>query len=181
MVNVMVKRLFPIVVVTLAVTSSVAYAQSATPAPAQRPPETMSLSGPRAGITYLSPDVVAQIKEDFDRDINPVISQFGWQFEKRFMSSDTGGTAVTEWVLLFGGADQGLFIPSLTWLVGFRTVGGVEFAAGPNASAAGMGVAIAAGVTARVGNLNVPFNVAVVPSQHGPRFSFLLGFNAKRR
>jgi hypothetical protein len=44
-----------------------------------------------------------------------------------------------------------------------------------------MGIAIAAGVTARVGNLNVPFNVAVVPSANGPRFSFLLGFNAKRR
>jgi hypothetical protein len=140
----------------------------------------MSLSGPRAGITYLSPDVVAQIKEEFARDVNPVISQFGWQFEKRFMSSDTGGTAVTEWVALVGGVDQGLFIPSLTWLVGFRTAGGVEIAAGPNASAAGMGVALAAGVTTRVGNLNVPFNVAVVPSQHGPRFSFLIGFNAKR-
>ena len=34
----------------------------------QRPPDTMSLSGPRAGITYLSPGVVDQIKEDFDKD-----------------------------------------------------------------------------------------------------------------
>ena len=146
----------------------------------QRPPDTMSLSGPRAGITYLSPGVVDQIKEDFDKDINPVISQFGWQFEKRFLSSDTGATAVTEWVVLFGGVDQGVVIPSLTWLVGMRTVGGVEFAAGPNLSPAGTGVAIAAGVTMRVGNLNVPFNAAVMPSAKGPRFSFLVGFNAKR-
>jgi hypothetical protein len=146
----------------------------------QRPPDTMSLSGPRAGITYLSPGVVDQINKDFDKDINPVISQFGWQFEKRFLSSDTGATAVTEWVVLFGGIDQGVVIPSLTWLVGMRTVGGVEFAAGPNLSPAGAGVAIAAGVTMRVGNLNVPFNAAVVPSANGPRFSFLVGFNAKR-
>jgi hypothetical protein len=179
MVNAWLKRLFVIVVGVVVVSPSAAYAQGA--AQAQLPPETMSLSGPRIGMTYLSPGVVDQIKEDFDRDINPVISQFGWQFEKRFMTSDTGATAVTEWVLLFGGVDQGVVIPSLTWLVGMRTVGGVEVAAGPNASAAGMGIALAAGVTARVGNLNVPFNVAVVPSANGPRFSFLLGFNAKRR
>src|SRR5689334_13370039 len=142
MVIALLKRWFVIVPGILVVASS-AYAQSAPPA--QRPPDTMSLSGPRAGITYLSPDVVAQVKEEFDRNVNPVVSQFGWQFEKRFMSSDTGATAVTEWVALVGGVDQGLFIPSLTWLVGFRTVGGVEIAAGPNASAAGMGVALAAG------------------------------------
>ena len=177
MVNALVKRLFAIVVGTV-VFSSAAYAQGAQ---TQRPPDTMSLSGPRAGITYLTPAVVDQIKEDFNKDINPVISQFGWQFEKRFMSSDTGATAVTEWVVLFGGIDQGVVIPSLTWLVGMRTVGGIELAAGPNLSPAGTGVAIAAGVTMRVGNLNVPFNAAVVPSANGPRFSFLLGFNSKRR
>jgi len=179
MVNALLKRLFVIVVGGVVISSSAAYAQ--VTAPAQQPPETMSLSGPRIGMTYLSPGVVDQIKADFNRDINPMISQFGWQFEKRFMSSDTGATAVTEWVVLVGGVEQGVVIPSLTWLVGMRTVGGVEIAAGPNVSAAGMGVAIAAGVTARVGNLNVPFNAAVVPSENGPRFSFLLGFNARRR
>ena len=62
-----------------------------------------------------------------------------------------------------------------------RTVGGIEFAAGPNLSPAGMAVAIAAGVTLRAGNLNVPLNIAVVPSESGARVSFLVGFNAKRR
>ena len=179
MVNALLQRLFAFVVGVVLVSSSAAYGQ--VTAQNQQPPETMSLSGPRIGLTYLSPDVVNQIKEDYGRDLNPIISQFGWQFEKRFMSSDTGATAVTEWVVLVGGVEQGVVIPSLTWLVGLRTVGGVEVAAGPNLSAAGMGVAIAAGLTARVGNLNVPFNVAVVPSENGPRFSFLLGFNAKRR
>ena len=177
MVKRIVKQLL-VVVVAIVVASSEANAQVLA---AQQPPETMSLSGPRIGMTYLSPGVVDQIKDDFDHDVNPMISQFGWQFEKRFMSSDTGATAVTEWVVLVGGIDQGVVIPSLTWLIGMRTVGGVEIAAGPNLSAAGTGLAIAAGVTARVGNLNVPFNVAVVPSENGPRFSFLLGFNGKRR
>ena len=178
MVNALVNRLFVIVAAILVVATSSAYAQVS--GQAQRPPDTMSLSGPRAGVTWLSEGVVDHIKDDFNRDLNPVISQFGWQFEKRFLSSDTGATAVTEWVLLFGGFDQGVVIPSLTWLVGMRTVGGIEVAAGPNLSPAGAGVAIAAGVTMRVGNLNVPFNVAFVPSQNGPRVSFLMGFNAKR-
>ena len=150
-------------------------------AQSQVPPLTMSLSGPRAGITFLSPKVVTRIKEDVNKELNPVISQFGWQLEKRFLSSATGATAVTEWVLLFGGVDQGVVLPSATWLVGMRTAGGIEVAAGPNLSPAGAGVALAAGVTMRVGELNVPFNVAVVPSERGPRFSFLMGFNARRR
>ncbi len=88
------------------ISSSAAYAQGA--AQPQQPADTISLSGPRVGVTFLSPGVVSQIKEDFDHDIDPMISQFGWQFEKRFMSSDTGATAVTEWVVLFGGVDQGV-------------------------------------------------------------------------
>lgn len=147
----------------------------------QRPPDTMSLSGPRAGVTFLSQGIRDKTLDDYDQELGPVISQFGWQFEKRFLSSETGATAVTEWVVLFGGADQGVFIPSLTWLLGMRTVGGIEFAAGPNLSPVGMAVAIAAGVTFRAGNLNVPLNVAVVPSASGARVSFLMGFNSKRR
>ena len=75
-------------------------------------------------MTFLSPGVRKQISDEFSEELGPVISQFGWQFEKRFMSSETGATAVTEFVLLFGGADQGVFVPSLTWLIGGRTTGG---------------------------------------------------------
>lgn len=179
MVNVFVKRLLVIVIGTLLVASSDAYAQAA--AQSQQPADTIRLSGPRAGVTFLSPGVRDQIAQDFSEELGPVISQFGWQFEKRFMSSENGATAVTEWVLLFGGADQGVFVPSLTWLLGLRTTSGIEVAAGPNLSPAGMAVAIAAGVTLRAGNLNVPFNVAVVPSASGARVSFLMGFNSGRR
>ena len=177
MVNELFERL--LVVGILAVGSTQARAQGV--AQPQQPPDTVSLSGPRAGVTFLSPGVRNQISDEFGEDLGPAISQFGWQFEKRFMSTDTGATAVTEWVMLFGGADQGVFVPSFTWLLGMRTTGGIEFAAGPNLSPAGMAVALAAGVTLRAGNLNVPFNVAVVPSASGARVSFLMGFNSRRR
>ena len=171
-----VKRLLVIVAGIFLITSSEAYAQAAS----QQKADRIGLSGPRAGVTFLSKSVQDHAKENFNKELNPVISQFGWQWEKQFLTGDTGATAVTEWVLLFGGADQGVFIPSLTWLLGMRTVGGVEIAAGPNLSPMGMGVAIAGGVTLRAGNLNVPLNVAVVPSSSGVRFSFLMGFNSKR-
>ena len=179
MVNESFKQLLVIVVATVVVASSEVYAQGA--GQPQQPVDTIGMSGPRAGVTFLSPGVRNQISDEFMEEVGPVISQFGWQFEKRFMSSENGATAVTEWVLLFGGADQGLFVPSLTWLLGLRTTGGIEFAAGPNLSPTGMAVAIAAGVTLRAGNLNVPLNVAVVPSASGARVSFLMGFNSKRR
>lgn len=151
---------------------------SQAPAPL-RTPDTMSLSGPRIGVTFLSDGVARKLLEN-DIEVGSFVSQFGWQKERRFLSSDNGATAVTEWILLVGGIDQGLFLPSLSWLVGFRTAKGIEFAVGPNLTPVGSAIAAAAGMTLRVGNLNVPVNLAVVPSKSGVRVSLLAGFNARR-
>lgn len=147
----------------------------------QAPPTTVGLSGPRFGATFLSDGVRDRLHDNTMIDVGPVISQFGWQWEKRFLSSDTGWTGVTEWVFLMGGLDQGVALPSLSWLVGLRTIKGVEFAAGPNITPAGLALAGAAGVTFRAGNLNVPVNLAIVPSHSGVRVSLLAGFNSRRR
>lgn len=146
----------------------------------QPPPVTLDLSGPRVGATVLS-DGARETLSGHGVELGPMISQFGWQKEKRFMSSPSGFTGVTEWVLLFGGVDQGVVIPSFNWLIGARTASGIEFAAGPNLTPAGLAMAVAAGVTFQTGNLNIPVNVAVVPSKHGLRVSMLAGFNARRR
>ncbi len=146
-----------------------------------RKPDTMSLAGPRVGLTFLSDGIVRKLRDDgFGIEVGSVVSQFGWQKEKRFLTSENGGTAVTEWVILFGGIDQGVVLPSFSWLVGFRTMKGVEFAVGPNFTPLGASLAAAAGVTLRAGNLNVPVNLAVVPSKSGVRVSLLAGFNARR-
>ena len=149
--------------------------------PPLTPAETMNLSGPRVGMTFLDTGVRAQLLEERRLDLGPMISQFGWQKERRFMSSPTGFTGVTEFVLLAGGLDQGVLIPSLNWLVGARTAEGFEFAVGPNLTPAGVALAAAAGVTFRAGNLNIPVNFAVVPSKSGLRFSMLAGFNSRSR
>ncbi len=143
--------------------------------------EPVKLSGPRFGVTFLSDGIVDKLRNEFDIDVNPLVTQFGWQFEKRFSSSDSGLTPVTEFVLLFGGLEQGVVLPSLTWLVGLRTRNGAEFGVGPNFTAEGAALAIAAGVTLRSGSLNFPVNLAVVPSKSGVRVSVLAGFNMRRR
>lgn len=141
---------------------------------------TVSLEGPRIGFTSLSPGIVDKATES-RIDIRPLITQFGWQFEKRFYNSGTGLTAMNEWVVLLGGLEQGLAIPSLNWMVGLRTSEGAEFGIGPNLTPMGVALALAAGVTFRTGAMNIPMNVAVVPSKDGVRVSMLTGFNFRRR
>jgi hypothetical protein len=147
----------------------------------QRPPETMNLSGPRVGATFLSNGIRGKLNHDVGVEVGSMVSQFGWQKEKRFLSSPNGITGVTEFVLLFGGIDQGVVLPSFNWLVGLRTIKGIEFAVGPNFTPAGLAMAAAGGVTFRAGNLNIPVNLAAVPSKNGLRVSLLAGFNSRRR
>jgi len=142
--------------------------------------KTINLSGPRFGMTALAPGVVDKLKER-DIVVGPNISQFGWQFEKEFYSKGSGLAAVNEWVVLAGGLEQGVVLPSLSWLVGMRTRDGAEFGIGPNVTPAGVGLVVAAGVTMRTGTFNIPLNIAVVPSKVGTRVSVLSGFNMRRR
>lgn len=155
----------------------------AAPAAAQIAPPAASevnLAGPRFGVTVLSEDFVARLLREQSIELAPVISQFGWQFEKQFYGRKGGPAAITEAVVLLGGLEQGVILPSLSWLAGVRTPDGFEFGAGPNITPLGVALAAAMGKTFRVGILNVPVNVAVVPSRSGLRVSFLTGFALRR-
>jgi hypothetical protein len=135
--------------------------------------------GPRFGITYLSQPV----QNELDRrnlETAPVISQVGWSWEQRFVVSPESPMAMTQFVLLVGGSEQGVFLPSITWLIGMRGIGGAEAGFGPNVSLGGASMAVALGITKRVGALNVPFDVALVFGRPGLRVSFLTGFNMRR-
>jgi len=140
---------------------------------------TISLAGPRFGVTSLTPGIVDKLHERAI-DIRPMITQFGWQAERQFFTRDSGVSAVNEWVLLLGGLEQGVALPSLSWLVGLRTREGAEVGVGPNITPAGVALAFAGGVTLRAGAVNVPMNVAIVPSSAGTRLSFLTGFTLRR-
>ena len=154
--------------------STTAAAQTIPP-----PTRTVTLSGPRFGVSLLVQGIVDTLK-DRDIEVKRTITQFGWQFEKQFYTKENGLTAVNEWVMLVGGLDQGVALPSVSWLVGLRTSAGSEFGVGPNVTPAGVALAVAGGTTFRAGALNVPMNIVVVPSRAGMRVSFLTGFTMRR-
>ena len=154
------------------------------------------LGGPRAGVTLLSSALARRINEVLDdpyctdapcddgpriSESVPVITQFGWQFERRLFQAESGLTGVTEWVLLVGGAERGLFLPSGTFMAGIRTPGGLEVGVGPNLSLSGAAYAATVGFNSEFGEVNVPLNLAVVFGQDGPRASLLVGFNVSDR
>ena len=145
------------------------------------PVRSVNLSGPRFGFTSLSQGIVDKLQSERGITVSSGISQFGWQFEKQFYSKSGGIAAVNEFVLLVGGLEQGVALPSASWMVGLRSPTGLEFGIGPNITPAGVALAVAGGVTFRSGSLNVPVTFAVVPSKDGMRVSMLTGFNFRGR
>ena len=173
--------MYRIVIVLFALSFATPAFSQSTHQPAQPSPgvpplaKTVRLAGPRFGGTMLTDQMVKRLAEE-GLDVTSTISQFGWQFEKEFYSKQEGPTVLNEWVVLLGGLEQGVVIPSLTWLVGLRTKEGAEFGIGPNITPGGVALAIAAGITFRAGVVNVPMNFAIVPSKYGTRVSVLTGF-----
>lgn len=153
-----------------------ALAQSPPNVPA--PTRQVNLSGPRFGVTYLAGAITDSLAAH-DLDVAPVITQFGWQWERIFYGVAGGPVVVSEWVLLVGGLDQQVFLPSLSWLIGIRTNRGAEFGVGPHVGPSGVALAIAGGVTKQLGTMNIPLNVALVPTRIGPRVSFLAGISMR--
>ena len=171
-------RMPAVVLLIVLAAAAPAAAQTSVVTPPQ-PPIVANLSGPRYGVTTLSDGVIQKLGERYI-NVKPLISQFGWQFEKQFYQKDGGVAVLNEWVFLVGGLDQGVALPSLSWLVGLRTSNGTEFGVGPNITPVGVSLALAAGTTVRAGFLNIPLNVAVVPSNAGMRVSFLTGFSVRK-
>ncbi len=135
----------------------------------------ISAGGPRLGVTVIAKgELQKRLRDKYDA--SNVITQFGWQFEQRLFKVPSGLSGVVEFVPLIGGLEQGLFLPSLSGILGIRGRSGTELGIGPNVSLAGAGLAIAAGQTIKGKYVNVPLNLAVVPSREGTRYSFLVGF-----
>lgn len=139
----------------------------------------IELEGPRIGATLLSQKFIDSQEDAHHVKLRPMLAQIGWHFEKRFFTMSDGGTAVSEVVALVGGFEQGSFIPSVSWLLGFRAGSGVEFGMGPNLSLAGSAAVFAVGMTFQSEEVNFPVNFALATSDDGPRYSLLIGFNLK--
>ncbi|MDU0369749.1 hypothetical protein ACFPAF_05030 [Hymenobacter endophyticus] len=141
--------------------------------------EDIHLSGPRLGFTLLAGGVADKANRELN--VNPFLTQFGWQFETRIFRMPNGTSGLLEIVPLIGGLEQGQFLPSLNALIGIRGPKGLEFGLGPNVSPAGAHIALAVGTSFRSNGINFPVNFAVVPGDGGARFSLLFGFNSRTR
>jgi len=141
--------------------------------------EEVHLNGPRLGITVLTGGVAR--KADDRLNLNPFLTQFGWQFETRIFRMPNGTSGLFEFVPLIGGLEQGKFIPSVNALIGIRGPKGFEFGLGPNLTPISANVALAIGTSFHANGVNFPVNFAVVPGNGGARFSLLLGFNSRKR
>ncbi len=172
------QNLSSVLVIAIFFMSNLLQAQE-QPGPTYKGVQPVQLSGPRIGVTFLSDKYVDKIRSEYGVELGSSIAQFGWQFETRFFTLKSGATAVTEWVFLIGGFEQERFLPSLSWLVGFRSAGGFEFGGGPNLSLSGTCLVLAVGVTIQSEEINFPINLALATSKSGPRFSLLFGFNMR--
>ena len=97
--------------------------------------QRLSLDGPRMGITFVSGEAYKRItasKEFGGYEAFPVMTQFGYQFEKQYLNAGNL-QALVEFLPMVIGIDQGMFIPSFTFLQGFRNnKTGWELAFGPS-------------------------------------------------
>lgn len=142
------------------------------------------LSGPRFGFTVFTGEV-ARVRQALGKQ--PLMSQFGWQFETQIVSTESGNQALMEWIILLGGLEQSERNLSLSWMAGYRLPNGLELGVGPNLSvrpaedptktiASTTSMVMAAGATLPFGELYVPVNVAVAFAEGGPRLTTLLGW-----
>jgi hypothetical protein len=97
--------------------------------------DVLSLAGPRMGYTFLTgeaAEIFASPRSEGGYDGFPELFQFGYQFEKQYLTEGKF-QALFEFIPMISGLDQGHFIPSITIMNGLRNnVNGVEFAIGPS-------------------------------------------------
>lgn len=103
--------------------------------PLQAPTTSINNNGPRMGVAYAGGETGKALiapKDEGGYEAFPVVSQFGYQFEKAYLSSGNF-QALVEGLVLMTGLEQGLFNPSITFMNGFRSSKtGLEFAFGPS-------------------------------------------------
>jgi len=104
-------------------------------APISSPQTQVKLSGPRMGVSMAFGDAAEVLnapESEGGFDMYPANFQIGWQFEKQYISAGAF-QALVEFIPSIGGLESGKFVPSLTFLNGFRFgKANWEMAFGPN-------------------------------------------------
>ena len=163
--------------------------------------QIQKLAGPRIGMTIVTQgstadfihkgfDYIDEENEKLGETGSAFTTQYGWQWESRFADGGGDVVGIVEWIALVGGMEQGLFLPSISSVIGARTSTGLEFGVGPNLSLSGVGMLFAVGHNFKSGSLNMPVNLVYMPGKDidsnkfggytynsGARISLMVGFN----
>jgi len=95
------------------------------------------LNGPRIGLAYITGDMGETIKRPKNKggfDGYPVLSQIGYQYEVQYLGAGNF-LALLEFLAVFSGMEQQMFIPTFVFTNGFRLNNqGWEIAFGPTIS-----------------------------------------------
>jgi len=95
----------------------------------------VSLNGPRMGAALVTGEFAAAITaptEEGGYGGYPVLSQLGYQYEVQYLTAGNFN-ALVEFLPIVSGLEQGIFIPSVVFMNGFRFgKGNWEFAFGPS-------------------------------------------------
>jgi hypothetical protein len=140
-----------------------------------------NLGGPRLGITYVpgSNELFDELKS---KNMDRMLSQFGWHFEYQVIPDGGGPQFVVQFVPLVAGVEYGRFVPSATLAMGVRFPSGIEFGLGPNLLITGGDKAVrtslimAVGKSFNYGGVSIPLNFVFAKSPEGNRLSFILGY-----
>ncbi len=104
-------------------------------APVESPRTQLNLNGPRMGGSMMFGDAAKVLTGKESKggyNMFPVMFDFGWQQEWQYLSAGNF-QALVEFLPMISGMESGKFIPSITFLNGFRMgKGGWEFAFGPS-------------------------------------------------
>lgn len=146
--------------------------------------EPLRLSGPRIGLSFV-PNIkdfgLAELIGDSTFNPSPFVTQFGWQFEWKYFETSGGSAGLFEVIPMVGGLDQGLVIPSINFIAGFRSGGGFEVGAGPNFSLLSTGFSLATGYAFKSEHMYFPINFAMTKSRDGIRYTMVFGFSKRSR
>lgn len=149
--------------------------------------QKVGLSGPRFGVTWVPGDseITRRLEEE---GMEPLLSQFGWHFERRVSPRGGGPEFVIETVPLVAGVEYGKFLPNVTLAMGVRFPSGWEFGLGPNLMVTGVessddlqtSLITAIGYSFRYSGVSLPVNLAFTTNPDGNRVSLLFGYAIRR-
>ena len=163
---------------------------------------TIVAEGPRMGfgfITGKNREILSKPYEEggFNQQL-PLMSQFGYQFEKAYITTGNW-QALAEFIPMVSGLESNRFVPSITVLNGLRSNNsGWEFAFGPTFNVVkeldgelssfgtytvSTALVFSVGKTIQSGEMNFPFNAYIIPPKDGSsyRFGLSMGWNAAKK